>query len=87
MDCPYCGMGLSHHDSYGFFASHQTGEKIGDIFKCPNAEGFEDENCAREHDPDFTENWEELVCQSAVHYVSGSFYTDKLGNLQEGYPC
>ena len=26
-------------------------------------------------------------CQSENFHVAGSFYTDKYGQLQEGYPC
>jgi hypothetical protein len=34
MDCPYSNHQLSLHDSYGYFAQHQSGEKVGDIYKC-----------------------------------------------------
>jgi len=30
---------------------------------------------------------EEGECESAIFNVSGSFYTDLQGNLNEGYPC
>ena len=60
MECPYCEKELIYHDYYGFFASHQSGEKIGDIFKCEN---------------EYCELFDE------------HFYTDKEGNLNEGYPC
>lgn len=33
------------------------------------------------------ESWRDIVCDSANHNVSGSFYTDKYNNLYEGYPC
>ena len=87
MECPYCGEELLHHDSYGLFFTHQSGKKFGDIFKCPNADGFYYEGTAREYDPDFVGNWEEIVCDSAAHSAPGSFYTDKGGNLHNGYPC
>lgn len=31
--------------------------------------------------------WEDVVCESAIHSVSGSFYTYGDGELHEGYPC
>jgi hypothetical protein len=33
--CSYCGCELVHHDSFGYFAAHQSGQKRGDIWKCP----------------------------------------------------
>ena len=85
MECPECGAELNQVDSWGLFATHQSGEKFGDIFLCPNREGFDSEEEAREHSPDAEGDWEEIVCLSAVH--NGYFYTDKSGTLHEGYPC
>lgn len=67
MECPECGAELEWQDVYGYFAAHQSGEKVGDIYKCPNAE--------------------DETCDSCMHFVSGSFYTDEYGNLHAGYPC
>ena len=84
MECPECSAELIHHDSYGLFTARQSGEKFGDIFKCPNCEGFETEEEAREYDPDCNGDWEEIMCRSI--FGNGCFYTDKAGNLHEGYP-
>ena len=35
-ECPYCGAELVYHDSYGYFAIHQSGKKLGEIYKCYN---------------------------------------------------
>ena len=40
--CPECEEELEQIDSYGYFAAHQSGRKIGEIFKCLN------EDCAEE---------------------------------------
>lgn len=78
-----------------FLASHQSGEILGRIYRCPNHEGFEDEESFQEfldfqgitlEDLD-VDTWEEATCDSSMHSVSGSFYTDKQNNLHEGYPC
>jgi hypothetical protein len=92
MECPYCGAELVKEDVYGFLCSHQSGEILGDILRCPNHEGFETEEEARNYNEgsgDYSEeeDWEEMCCGSCCHYVSGSFYTDEHGNLHEGYPC
>jgi hypothetical protein len=34
MECPICGNELLHHDTFGRFALHQDGKKLGDIYKC-----------------------------------------------------
>lgn len=60
--------------------------KNGDIYKCPNHEGFATPEEAQAYEPE-AKDWQEVVCHSAVHYVSGSFYTDRAGNLHDGYPC
>lgn len=33
------------------------------------------------------ESWEDVACDSSWCYVSGMFYTDRSGELKEGYPC
>ena len=92
MECPYCNAELINTDWYGrkingehyWIPSHW--EKEGDIFRCPNSEGFEEKEEAREYDPNFEgEDWEEISCESFCH--NGSFYTDSSGDLSEGHPC
>jgi len=95
MECTYCGAELTHEDTYGYLASHQSGEVLGQIYRCPNHIGFDSESEAMEYLKETGETlndigcdtWEDVVCQSSVHHVSGSFYTDKQDNLYEGYPC
>ncbi len=95
MNCPYCNATLNAEGPYGYLASHQSGEVLGYIYRCPNHEGFEVEESANtylELIGSTLENlgltsWEELSCDSYVHNVSGSFYTDKQNNLYLGYPC
>lgn len=91
MECTYCGHGLEVVDYYGRICAHQDGKKLGDILKCPNHEGFDSEEDARRFDPEYNpgagDDWQEIVCDSSCHHVSGSFYTDEGGNLHEGYPC
>lgn len=94
MECFYCGAELDCYDYY-----KQYGKKIGDIYKCPNHEGFESKQEVSDYletDEDgltdyLSENdldsWEDVLCESSVHSVSGSFYTDAQGNLYAGYPC
>ncbi len=87
-ECPYCNSELIHEDTYGYLASHQSGEVLGIILRCPNHEGFENQKEALEYEPDVIEDeWLYVVCGSSCHNVSGSFYTDKNDNLKDGYPC
>ncbi len=99
--CPYCGAELEYDDTYGIgnqSAQEKYGygwRKLGTIYRCPNHEGFETEEEAMEylHTSNLTmeelgiESWEEIMCESSCHHVSGSFYDDENGNLREGYPC
>jgi len=96
LECVYCEAELVYEDSYGSLAALRGESKLtGDIYRCPNHEGFEEEEVAlsylRESGETFESlgitGWEEIYCDSCTHYVSGSFYTDSNGNLQEGYPC
>ena len=93
MECPYCDSELIYNCQWGQLASHQSGEVFGHIYICPKAEGFETEEEAMEYLNKNSEvidsslNWEEIVCDSSSHHVSGSFYTDQSGDLKEGYPC
>lgn len=90
MQCTHCQVELEHEDVY-FLGIPSHGRKLGDIYRCPNHEGFQDEQEAREYQAQTSEeqpeDWEEIVCHSATHSVSGAFYTDLQGNLHEGYPC
>jgi hypothetical protein len=82
-ECPYCGAELERTDSY-----FRNGEVLGDIFKCPNAEGFPSQEEALHYDPTADpEEWEHVCCHSGTHSVCGSFYTDVHGRLNTGYPC
>ena len=103
MECPYCEAELVCDDWYGHkvYGEHywipNHWEKDGDIYHCPNYEGFEDEDEAKEYakqyaseievelEVELEEKLEEIVCESAC--FNGSFYTDYNGNLQEGRPC
>lgn len=86
IECPYCGAELVYEDSYGRIRNGFMEVKKGEIFKCPNRDGFPTPEEARAYDPD-EKNVEEIACHSSTHYVSGSFYTDSAGNLHNGYPC
>ena len=95
MECPNCNAELLDEGAWGYLASHQSGEVLGRVYRCPNHEGFETEELVNEFlkETDRTledlgaSSWEEVSCDSCVHSVSGSFYTDKQDNLREGYPC
>jgi len=106
MECSYCGAELICEDYYGYtkHAEHYWEypqswiEKEGDIYRCPNHEGFQSKEDVLEYlgredkleeylkDCGYS-SWKEVVCESSTHHVSGSFYTDKNDNLHEGYPC
>ncbi len=95
MECPICGSELMGEGPWGYLASHQSGEVLGYTYRCPNHEGFETEELANDflvrtertiEDLGVTD-WEEITCDSSMHSVSGSFYTDKQDNLHDGYPC
>lgn len=76
-------------------------QKLGNIYRCPNHEGFNDlwatetyihNTCNGITVEDYLIDlglscWEEVVCDSAYHHVSGSFYDYGDGCLHEGYPC
>lgn len=103
MECIYCGEALIQEDSYGnrdYICYGDINGKAGDIYKCPNNEGFKNVNDTMEYidansideleeylRSNCLETWEEIVCESSCHRVSGSFYTDRKDNLHEGYPC
>jgi hypothetical protein len=105
MECPCCGAELEYCDYYGKkkYAEHywlyprSWIEKTGDIYKCPNSDGFKCVDDVLEYvdgnEDDLEEylsqhgiiGWDEVVCESCD--FNGFFYTDKQGNLHEGYPC
>jgi len=98
MECPYCNAELEQTDSWGnsdYILRGDRNGKKGDIFKCPNHEGFDSETEAKDflklNEETFedlgVESLEEVTCHSSVHHVSGSFYTDRQENLHNGYPC
>ena len=91
-NCPYCGKELILTDTYGpreYICFGDRNYKEGDIYKCPNHEGFETAaesiEYAAVNDLQYTEI-NDIVCKSATHNCSGSFYTDKNGKLYPGYP-
>ena len=99
-ECPYCSAELICEDTWGIgnFTTYE-----GEIYRCPNHEQFEtpedaftywDENVKNVHSDweGFQDGWKEDLwdtfgCDSGCHHVSGSFYTDRSGDLKEGYPC
>jgi viroplasmin and RNaseH domain-containing protein len=95
MECPYCGAELNYNDWY-YRGNYSAGayEKLGDIYKCPNYQGFDDIEEAKSYvennnlkigeGKDF-ESLEEVCCTSSEW--NGNFYTDQQDNLHEGYPC
>jgi len=95
MECPYCGCELVQTDWYGYkvYGEHywipDHWEKTGDIFTCSHHEGFDTKEEVIEYmaeDENFQlEDWEGICCFSDT--FNGNFYTDKNGNLEEGYPC
>ena len=96
MECPYCGAELIQSDIYGktkyseHYWIHPRSwiERTGDIYYCPNREGFDEleESLEYANKNDVTyESSEDIVCESGV--FNGFFYTDKNDNLHEGYPC
>jgi len=95
MECIYCEHELTHQDTWGFLAAHQSGEVKGQIYSCLNADGFDTEEDVIEYlgkteqtmEELECDTWEDVKCDSSMHHVSGSFYTDKQDNLHEGYPC
>ena len=90
MECPYCGAELDYEDSYGnrdYIIHGDTNGKVGNIYRCPNFEGFEHTLDAIEYAGyngivDYPAN---IVCESVE--FNGFFHTDQCDNLYEGYPC
>lgn len=95
MECPHCRVELNYHSFY-YKGNMAAGDykKIGDIYGCPNSEGFEDVETAKEYaeknNIGFGEGKEfatieEVCCKSGEW--NGHFYTEETGELSEGYPC
>lgn len=92
MECPYCGCELEQIDIYGRLALHQDGKIIGEIYECPNKEGFEYEEEAIEYLESINEtleslgleSYEELQCENEH---GNAFYHTMNDELYEGYPC
>lgn len=96
MECTCCGAELVWSDYW-----MRCGVKEGDIYTCPNCEGFESKEDAKRFVMDTLgyksleeylakeglEYWEDISCHSSMHSVCGSYYTDSSGELYEGYPC
>ena len=90
MQCPDCEAEMEHHDTFGKFARGVMYQKAGDIYCCPNSEGFGDadelQRYRKVHPELDSVKDEAIVCGSAVN--NGTFYTyDGSENLHEGYPC
>jgi hypothetical protein len=84
MYCPYCNAELILHDYY--MSGYPNCTKLGDIYKCPNYEGFEFEIDREKYaDHSNQELTPELCCGSAV--FNGFFHTNIYDNLKEGHPC
>lgn len=102
-ECIYCEAELIHTDTWGVGHWYRDGSPEGEILQCPNHQGFEDEDSAFEYWNNHVKNvhsewegfedgwnpsrWDEISCESDCNHVSGMFYTDRNGDLYEGYPC
>lgn len=89
MECPYCWAELICDDYYGKYLGNGHYDKTGDIYKCPNLEGFDDIEKAKAYQEETEDQKDlpvdEVCCDSSV--FNGRFYTNSSGNLHEGYPC
>jgi len=89
-DAIYIHYGKTKYADHYYLYPRSWIEKEGDIYKCPNCEGFEEKDQAIEYakhnNIEYNEDeWEYIVCESRI--LNGYFYTDRNGNLHEGYPC
>jgi hypothetical protein len=85
MECPYCGSELDQIDTY-WRGIPGKGKFLGTIYKCPFGAGAE-EKPVEEQVAERLRFGEVETCPSAAFAVAGSFYTDRQGNLHDGYPC
>lgn len=95
-ECEYCGVELTSVDSWGIGYWYRDGNPEGEILQCPNHEGFDTEEEARTYltsvdalDSFWEKHFdcEDVMCESNCHSVSGMYYTDRNGELHQGYPC
>ncbi|AUR89261.1 hypothetical protein NVP1121O_233 [Vibrio phage 1.121.O._10N.286.46.C4] len=99
-ECIYCGAELTYEDTFGVGAHWiRDNTPAGYIYRCPNHEGFSEESEGRDYLAELGgevmlpwfgwESWQDVVCDSSVHNVSGYFYVyvGEENNLKEGYPC
>jgi len=107
MECPNCGIELNYDCDYGrgrkesFYGTASNGlhypstyEKLGDIYECPNSDGFESEEYAKVYletigetiDSLGVDSWGELSCENER---GDRFYhtVDNGDELHDGYPC
>ena len=97
MECPNCGCELHFSSSFGnrdYIVYGDQSGKVGEIFECPNHDGFEDDpNEAQKYLEKRGETLESLGLTSIEEVVCENgqggrhYYTDKSGYLHEGYPC
>jgi len=99
-ECPYCGSELDIVDTFSKYDYKQHKYIVTHyIYKCPNSDGFETKEEALKYQPEELEvinditnikdiDWQDIVCESSTHHVSGSFYTyyKEDGYLYNGYP-
>lgn len=97
MNCPYCGEELIQEDSFGileYIRGNDKNGKRGDIYFCPNREGFTDKESADEYLKSIDETYEsigitdfdELKCENSK---GNGFYYCYVNSdeIREGYPC
>ncbi len=95
-ECPYCNAELVYDCEWGVGAHWiRENNPEGEIYRCPNHEGFDDCESAVNWYVEYYDNypssefedWTGISCESISHNVSGMFYTDRSGDLKDGYPC
>jgi hypothetical protein len=97
MKCPYCESEMVHEDSFGtldYINGRNRDGKRGDIFYCPNRNGFENEETLTVYlntigesiESIGVDSWEEIEC---LNERGNGFYYCYVGEdiLREGYPC
>lgn len=43
MECEHCEEEMVEHGPFGYLASHQSGEVLGDVYKCENEKCVEND--------------------------------------------
>jgi len=84
MECPYCDSELEQIDTW-WLGIPGKGKRMGGIYVCPVGSGQDEKPMAERVAERLRYGYD--GCPSAVFSVAGSFYTDKNGELHEGYPC